>query len=715
MRVAVVVLAATVVSVAGVRAQPLGDAFPVDTHAAESQAYPRVAVVPDGGFIVAWESAYQDGDGAGVFARRFTANGVAQGDETQVNVSEDGPQFAADVAAGADGGFVVVWEGYRTGGGDSDVVGRRFAGNGAPQGGEIPINLPVVDALEGAPAVATTAGGFVVVWDDYEDVYARRFDGAGAPLGDPFQVNPPSQGFQGVAAVAATTDGGFVIAWEDGYLIDDGTDGSGYGVFARRYDAGGAAAGDAFQLNTTATGDQFSVALAAAPAGGFVAVWTSAPPFGTVPAADDYAIVGQRFDAADAKQGGEFRVNAAPSLDANAPSVAADQHGNWVVVWDDSAAILERRYSGAGLPLAGPTPVAAPAGGQGDADVGAAADGRYVVVWRRDHGDGSRQAIFARRFAAINQTPPATPTPSATPSASPTASATPTATVTPTGTASATPTRTGTPTSSAIPTASATLTATPSPTSPATRTPADTAAPATDTPSPSPTVSPTATLSPSAMASASATSSGTTAPSLDPTPPATAPPTATEVLTATHAVTATPTASPPASPSATASVSPSSSVTASVAPTATATASPVSSATTTAGETATPIATASATPDPTGTPSLAASAGPTAGASPSAPAAATASATAAAPDASATPLAPSATATAVATVGSCAGDCNGDGAVTVAELVTAVGIALDGRPPVACRAADGGGDGQVTIDDLLRAVTAALDGCMPRP
>ena len=59
----------------------------------------------------------------------------------------------------------------------------------------------------------------------------------------------------------------------------------------------------------------------------------------------------------------------------------------------------------------------------------------------------------------------------------------------------------------------------------------------------------------------------------------------------------------------------------------------------------------------------------------------------------------------------CAGDCNGDGAVTINELVTAVGLALDDRPPTGCPAIDVGGDGHVTIDELVRAVTNALGGC----
>ncbi len=58
----------------------------------------------------------------------------------------------------------------------------------------------------------------------------------------------------------------------------------------------------------------------------------------------------------------------------------------------------------------------------------------------------------------------------------------------------------------------------------------------------------------------------------------------------------------------------------------------------------------------------------------------------------------------------CAGDCNGDGAVSVEELVAGVAIALERMTPDSCAGLDRDDDG-VRIDDLLRAVAAALHGC----
>jgi cysteine-rich repeat protein len=59
----------------------------------------------------------------------------------------------------------------------------------------------------------------------------------------------------------------------------------------------------------------------------------------------------------------------------------------------------------------------------------------------------------------------------------------------------------------------------------------------------------------------------------------------------------------------------------------------------------------------------------------------------------------------------CPGDCNGDDAVTVDELIAAVNVALGNSAVTACLNADANGDGTVTVDEIIRGVNAALNGC----
>ncbi|HVM97594.1 MAG TPA: hypothetical protein VMT89_14465 [Candidatus Acidoferrales bacterium] len=68
----------------------------------------------------------------------------------------------------------------------------------------------------------------------------------------------------------------------------------------------------------------------------------------------------------------------------------------------------------------------------------------------------------------------------------------------------------------------------------------------------------------------------------------------------------------------------------------------------------------------------------------------------------------------IAAQSTCPGDCDGNGAVTVDELIVGVGIALETRPTSDCPSFDLNGDGSVSIDELIVAVNSALGEC-PQP
>jgi hypothetical protein len=61
----------------------------------------------------------------------------------------------------------------------------------------------------------------------------------------------------------------------------------------------------------------------------------------------------------------------------------------------------------------------------------------------------------------------------------------------------------------------------------------------------------------------------------------------------------------------------------------------------------------------------------------------------------------------------CLGDCNGDGSVTVDEIIIMVNIALGEADVEDCAAGDGDASGNVTVDEIVTAVNNALNGCPP--
>jgi hypothetical protein len=82
---------------------------------------------------------------------------------------------------------------------------------------------------------------------------------------------------------------------------------------------------------------------------------------------------------------------------------------------------------------------------------------------------------------------------------------------------------------------------------------------------------------------------------------------------------------------------------------------------------------------------------------------------------SATPTAtptdgPSATPTPTLPGAGCVGDCSGDGAVAVDELVRIVALAA-GSEVEECVAADGNGDRTISISEVVWAIRSALEGC----
>jgi len=145
-------------------------------------------------------------------------------------------------------------------------------------------------------------------------------------------------------------------------------------------------------------------------------------------------------------------------------------------------------------------------------------------------------------------------------------------------------------------------------------------------------------------------------------------------------------------------------------PTNTATITPTSTATVTRTATPTPTATLTSTPTVTAT--------DTATATPTMTSTATPSSTAT-PLPTDTPLptatdTPTPSPTPTITPIPCTGDCDGNGTVSIGELIVAVNISSGTAPLSRCPAADRDHNGAVTIDELITAVNNATSGC-PQP
>lgn len=210
-----------------------------------------------------------------------------------------------------------------------------------PAGGEFQVNTTTTD-FQVTPALAMAAdGSFVVVWESRGQdgsgtgLFVRRYDAAGGALGGEMQVNTYTTGDQGQAAVTTLVDGGFVVAWSSpgGGGIGEvvGEDGDGLGIQSRRFDAAGMAVGGEVQVNTFTTGRQELPALVRRGDDGLVVVWQSAGADGSLD-----GIRARRLDATGSPVGGEVQVNSYTPGDQRRPAVAATADGGFVVAWDSA-------------------------------------------------------------------------------------------------------------------------------------------------------------------------------------------------------------------------------------------------------------------------------------------------------------------------------------------------------------------------------------------
>jgi len=97
--------------------------FILNAHTSNSQEFPTVAPLDQGGFVAAWQSNGQDGSNQGVFSRTFDNMGVPiSPTEFQVNSYINADQMKPAIAS-VDAGFVIAWESDNQ---DSSVKGVFF-------------------------------------------------------------------------------------------------------------------------------------------------------------------------------------------------------------------------------------------------------------------------------------------------------------------------------------------------------------------------------------------------------------------------------------------------------------------------------------------------------------------------------------------------------------------------------------------------------------
>ena len=391
-------------------ATPLGFELSVNTFTANDQTHPAIAIDSYGKFAVVWESNGQDSDGKGIFGRLYRPGGAPSGADFLVNTTQSNDQTAPAIAMSANGNFVVTWVSDRQDGSGTGVFAQRFDATKQPIGGEFRVNTSTDGDQTAPAVSMDLNGNFVVVWQSQgkadrntlgqdqsgTGIFAQRFDPTGTKLGKEFRVNTTTDNDQSHPAIALNAMGEFVIAWESG-----GQDGDGQGVFAQRFDQSGNPTGQEFQVSAEVKHNQTNPTVAIEPLGNFEIAWQDDRRDGS-----GSGIYLKRFTASANPRGDEFRVNQETKGDQITPTLGADAEGNLTIAWasrnqdDEGYGIYARRFSSNGMASGDEFRVnTEQQNDQTEPAIAVDGSGNLAVTWASDRQDGDNQGIFAQQYS----------------------------------------------------------------------------------------------------------------------------------------------------------------------------------------------------------------------------------------------------------------------------------------------------------------------------
>ncbi len=241
---------------------------------------------------------------------------------------------------------------------------------------------------------------YVAAWEDTLDGQDWPDVVASTAPGSPFTertVNATAAGEQIEPAVAVAPDGAHVVVWTDD------ADGNGaYQVHARGFNPDGTERFGVITVNVEGAGQQVRPDVAMADNGEFVVVWE-----------DDYdnnffgEILARGFHANGAQRFAPITVNEEGAGHQSQPAIGMDQDGGFVVAWtDDQDAngfhdIAARRFRHTGAARGSQFRVNADGGSdEHSPSVSAAADGSFAVAWQTDLDDDQHPEVYVRPFDA---------------------------------------------------------------------------------------------------------------------------------------------------------------------------------------------------------------------------------------------------------------------------------------------------------------------------
>ena len=322
--------------------------FRVNVQGTNDQAYPRVALLKNGGAAFVWQGGAESKQH--IFARLLTpANTWLMNTDVVVSTFANNFQINPAVATLNNSNVVVVWGSFDQVSSNSfqDVYGQILSPVGNKVGTNFLINqfssynqrTPAIAALKNggfvvtwvseqeravAPTLATPSGSVTIATAPVPsvDVYARLYSSNGVAQAGEFLVN---QDFNPCAnpAICAGSDGNFMIVW-DAHDMANPT--NSLDIYARSFSSAGAGGG-VVRVNSHLYGDQYAPRINSI-GKDYLVAWTSLAQDGS-----REGVYGQFLNGGGSAVGGEFRVNTTTISEQMQPVVASDGASQFLVVW----------------------------------------------------------------------------------------------------------------------------------------------------------------------------------------------------------------------------------------------------------------------------------------------------------------------------------------------------------------------------------------------
>jgi hypothetical protein len=138
----------------------------VDRRARGQQTAPRVAIAPNGFFVVVWEDDADFNGFTNLHMRGFHADGRERWSQRRVHVRTAGQQRRPRIAMGPWGDFVTIWEDDRDGNGVFQIHMRAFTAEGNEKFAERPVNASAAGQQLEPDVAVDDVFRPVAVWSD---------------------------------------------------------------------------------------------------------------------------------------------------------------------------------------------------------------------------------------------------------------------------------------------------------------------------------------------------------------------------------------------------------------------------------------------------------------------------------------------------------------------------------------------------------------------